>query len=144
MRSRAAACCAPLLALFVSVAAAGPLADCPPTPNCVATGATDPDKRVPAWRVDPSVAWEAIVARAGALVRSTVTERGDDYLHVEVRSALFGFVDDLELRLDRERGVVEVRSASRTGKWDLGVNRRRVESLAAELAAAGLIRPLSD
>ena len=47
-------------------------------------------------------------------------------------------MDDLSLRLEAETGLVHVRSASRTGYWDLGVNRRRVEALReASEAAAG-------
>jgi uncharacterized protein (DUF1499 family) len=44
------------------------------------------------------------------------------------------YVDDLELLADIEQGVIQVRSASRVGTWDLGVNRRRVESLRRRLA----------
>ena len=49
-------------------------------------------------------------------------------LRAEFRTRL-GFVDDLEFLVDEDRGVVQVRSASRTGYWDLGVNRKRVEAL---------------
>jgi uncharacterized protein (DUF1499 family) len=42
-------------------------------------------------------------------------------------SALFGFVDDLEIRIDAEVGSIHLRSASRVGKSDLGANRKRVE-----------------
>ena len=65
----------------------------------------------------------------------------DDYLHAECRSALFGFVDDLELHLRASDGIIAVRSASRLGYGDLGVNRRRVESLRSALARQDMVRP---
>jgi len=49
-------------------------------------------------------------------------------VRAEFRSRL-GFVDDVEFRIDEAAGVIHVRSASRTGYWDLGVNRRRVEAI---------------
>ena len=53
----------------------------------------------------------------------------DTYLRARGKTAVFRFVDDLELLLDSEARVIHVRSASRTGNWDLGANRRRVEWL---------------
>ncbi len=51
-----------------------------------------------------------------------------DYLHALCRSR-GGFIDDVEFRLSPDEGVIHVRSASRSGLHDLGVNRRRVERL---------------
>jgi uncharacterized protein (DUF1499 family) len=68
-----------------------------------------------------------------------VTETAD-YLHAECRSAVFGLVDDLELHLRQSEGIIAVRSASRLGYSDLGVNRRRVEGLRSSLIALGAIR----
>ena len=64
----------------------------------------------------------------------------DNHLHAECRSALFRFVDDLELELRAESRQIAVRSASRNGSWDVGVNRRRVERLRATLRNQRLIR----
>ena len=50
-------------------------------------------------------------------------------LHIEIRSFLFGFIDDVEFIINDEQKRIHVRSASRTGYWDLGVNRKRIESL---------------
>ena len=61
--------------------------------------------------------------------RTRVVKRLDVYLHAEIKSKLFGFVDDLELLVDEIHGVVQVRSGARVGWSDLGVNRKRVETL---------------
>ena len=57
----------------------------------------------------------------------------DGYLHATFESAVFRFIDDVEFQLSPVEGVINVRSASRVGHSDLGVNRRRVEVLRAEL-----------
>jgi len=69
-----------------------------------------------------------------------IVQRTDTYVHAECRSAVLGFVDDLQLVLRPEEGIISVRSASRIGYWDLGVNRRRVERLRRVLLEKGVIR----
>jgi uncharacterized protein (DUF1499 family) len=68
-----------------------------------------------------------------AMPRTIIVESDSRYLHVEFRSAVFGFVDDVEFILDNPPGVLHIRSASRVGYWDFGVNRRRVERIRKEL-----------
>jgi len=63
----------------------------------------------------------------------------DVYLHMECKSLIFRFVDDLELLLTPTTGIIDIRSASRLGKSDFGVNRKRVESLRQVLLNKGLI-----
>ena len=72
-----------------------------------------------------------IAADAGARI---VTER-PGYLHAEYTSRWLRFVDDVEFLLDPRERVIHVRSASRLGRSDLGVNRRRIESIRARLDA---------
>ena len=125
---------APCLALAVclglaSCAAAGPsspdggrLRACPGSPNCV----NSEEGSAPPLSVSGEDGWarlrEAVTALDGRIEREE-----DGYLHATFRSRLFGFVDDLECRRDGD--VVQIRSAARTGWWDMGVNRRRVESI---------------
>jgi hypothetical protein len=52
-----------------------------------------------------------------------------DYIHAEFISAFLHFVDDVEFCFDDENKTIHVRSASRIGYYDLGVNRRRVERI---------------
>lgn len=63
-----------------------------------------------------------------------VQDKGDGYLYAECTAPLMKFVDDLELWFDPANQVVQVRSASRVGRKDFGVNRRRMETLRVRLA----------
>ena len=63
------------------------------------------------------------------LPRVTIISKDQKYLHAECRSLVLGFVDDLEFLRDDAQGVIQVRSASRMGHSDLGVNRARVERI---------------
>ena len=110
---------------------------CPETPNCVSSRAEEEEKLVSP--LPFSGAWEPVMKRLAGLVSemsgARVAEADGPYLRATFRSRVFGFVDDLELLADPEASVVHVRSASRTGTWDLGANRRRVESLRAAYLA---------
>jgi len=61
--------------------------------------------------------------------RAKIVSATPNYLHVEFRSALFQFVDDVEFVLDDAARVIHFRSASRTGWYDFGVNRRRMTQI---------------
>lgn len=65
-----------------------------------------------------------------------IVKRGPDYLYAQFTTPLMKFVDDVEFWYDPAAQVIQVRSASRIGKGDLGVNRKRVEAVRAALAAA--------
>ncbi|HVK31545.1 MAG TPA: DUF1499 domain-containing protein [Burkholderiaceae bacterium] len=84
---------------------------------------------------------KATIARIAALVEdlpgARIVERREDYLYVQFTTALMRYVDDVEFWVDPAAGVVQVRSASRLGSKDFGVNRARVELIRARLAAAG-------
>jgi uncharacterized protein (DUF1499 family) len=78
---------------------------------------------------DPDAALATLLPLIEAMPRTEVVEMADGYLHATVSSALFGFVDDLELYADKPHGLLQVRSVSRLGDSDLGVNRRRLDTL---------------
>lgn len=120
----------------------GRLSPCPNAPNCVSSDADDRDHRVAVFEIilPAAAAWRAVCANVRGLPRTTVIIQTDDYLHAECRSALFGFVDDLELHLRPMQNQIGVRSAARLGYSDFGVNRRRVESLRSALSQEGVIR----
>lgn len=64
---------------------------------------------------------------------SHIVERRDDYLYAQFTTPLMRFVDDVEFWFDPAAGVVQVRSASRVGRKDFGVNRSRIENIRARL-----------
>lgn len=120
------------------------LPPCPQSPNCVSSQAWNPDQRVPPFTFVGTAA-DALATLAALIeadpAATIVEQRSGIYLHAEYRSRWFHFVDDLELLADEEGGVVQVRSASRLGWSDFGVNRRRVEALHREFAKAILPIP---
>ena len=120
----------------------GRLAPCPASPNCVSSDARDAEHAVEPLRLAQPAekAWRNIREAVASLPRTAFVVETEDYLHAECRSALLGFVDDLELHLRPAEGIVAVRSASRLGYSDLGVNRKRVEELRAALRARGVLR----
>jgi len=111
------------------------LPGCPASPNCVVSQNADAAHAVAPLKLagDPAVEWPAlreVVRKLGGKL-----QRGDErYLHFEFRSRVFGFVDDVECLLNEAAGQVEIRSASRVGYSDLGVNRRRVEAIRTAFA----------
>ncbi len=80
---------------------------------------------------------KATVAKIARVIEdlpgSHIVEQRDDYLYAQFTTPLLRFVDDVEFWFDPAAGVVQVRSASRVGRKDLGVNRARVESIRARL-----------
>lgn len=111
---------------------AGKLRACPGSPNCVVSENETPASRIEPliFKGEPGRAWEALrqaVERSGGTIR----EDRNGYLWAAFTSRVFRFVDDVELRLDGQRGVIHVRSASRAGSSDFGVNRKRIEKLRA-------------
>lgn len=118
------------------------LARCPPSPNCVSSDAGDNTHKVMPFQLDipPGKAWQIVRDLVLKLPRTHIVNETAGYLHAESHSALIGFVDDLELHLRPAEGIIAVRSASRTGYSDFGVNRRRVEALRKALIDRGIIR----
>ena len=118
------------------------LAPCPSSPNCVHTGLRHPDgtrgmfadTRVPRHELMNRIA-EVI----SATPRTEIISQDGDYLHAEVTSRLLRFVDDVEVLITFDNEVV-VRSSSRVGRGDMGVNAARVEDLRTRLKQAGAIR----
>jgi uncharacterized protein (DUF1499 family) len=106
------------------------IAPCRRRPNCVSTrGEPGPRRLEPLPFRSAATARERLLALLAALPRTTVVVAEEIYLRAEVRSRLFRFVDDLELLINDGEKQVHFRSASRVGRWDLGVNRRRMERI---------------
>jgi uncharacterized protein (DUF1499 family) len=114
----------------------GRLAPCPASPNCVSSQATDADHRVApiAYTGDAAAALVRLAHMIAAQPGATIVAQHDGYIYATFQTPLMGFVDDVEFLVDPAQRVIQVRSASRLGTSDFGVNRKRIEALRAALA----------
>ena len=123
---------------------------CPASPNCVCSDDPPGPRRIAPLALRPGggrgaeeigrlrAAVEPVVtALPGARIVSSIDRR----IVAEFRSRVFGFVDDVVLDIRPEQGTIAVRAAARTGYWDLGVNRRRIEAIRARLSSLGIVEP---
>lgn len=116
--------------------AGSPLKACPRSPNCVSSQAGDPEHAIAPITYSGSLA-EAYARLKKVLTemkRTTIVTEKEDFLHAEARSFIFRFVDDVEFYFPSAEKVIHVRSASRVGNSDLGVNRKRVEEIRRRFA----------
>ncbi len=104
--------------------------DCPSSPNCVSSLSKDSRHFIDPlhFKDSPDEAFKCLKQIVKDEKRSVIITEEKEYRHTEFRTVL-GFVDDVEFSLDRENRVIHMRSASRVGYWDLGVNRRRLEDM---------------
>lgn len=107
----------------------GALRPCPGTPNCVSTEAADARHAIPpvSFRGTPQAAQAHARQALLAEPRTRIVLEAPGYLRAEARSRLFRFVDDVEVRVDGAGNVLHFRSASRVGRGDMGVNRKRMQ-----------------
>lgn len=107
------------------------LSSCPDSPNCVVSQNGDENHSIAAipYQSDRATAKETLLKVLSVVPRTEVVEQTDNYIHAESTSRIFKFVDDVEFYFPKDRNVVHVRSASRVGESDLGVNRRRIEQI---------------
>ncbi|HBB32322.1 MAG TPA: DUF1499 domain-containing protein [Cyanobacteria bacterium UBA9273] len=116
---------------------AGKLAPCPNTPNCVSSQSLDAQHRIEplTYKSTPKEAMANLKKVIQNMERTKIITETDNYLYAEFTSKLMGFVDDVEFFLDESAKVIQVRSASRLGQSDLGVNRKRIEDIRAQMNA---------
>ena len=107
------------------------LSPCPGTPNCVSS-----QEKYSQHRIQPITFEGSLELNKERLRRVLNSMRGTRiitqdvvYWHVEFTTQLLRFIDDVEFYFDESQSLIHVRSASRRGYWDLGVNRRRVETI---------------
>lgn len=117
----------------------GRLAPCPASPNCVSSQGADREHAIEPLRYTGTAA-EAMAALKNTLLqmkRNRIVTATDTYLYAEFTSAIWRFVDDVEFSFDEGAKVIHVRSASRLGRSDLGVNRKRVEEIRTQWKTSG-------
>lgn len=120
-----------------------PFAPCPETPNCVSSLAPASDKthyiKPFELATAPAKVWPALIRIVEDYPRSKIVTHRGNYLYAEFTSLIMRYVDDVEFYLDDDN-TINVRSASRIGHGDFGVNRERIENIRTKLQEAKLIR----
>ena len=109
----------------------GRLAPCRRTPNCVSSQADPADREHYIAPIAFRGGMDEVRRAVESMERATVIAAQGDYLYAEYRTRLMRYVDDVEIL--KAGDILHVRSASRLGRRDLGVNRKRVEALRALL-----------
>ncbi|MBL8848101.1 MAG: DUF1499 domain-containing protein [Planctomycetaceae bacterium] len=110
----------------------GTLQPCTAKPNCVCSQNSPADRTVdalPIGAATPAVAFDRARDCVESLPRVALITASPGYARYECCTQLFRFADDIELLLDEPAGVIHIRSASRVGYSDMGVNRKRVEAI---------------
>ena len=108
----------------------GRLAPCSGKPNCVVSQGGDKQHHIDpiVYEGEKSAAVETIQQVVQGLAGTRIVTQTDHYLHVEFRSKIMGFVDDVEFFFP-DTTIIHMRSASRVGYSDFGVNRKRLEKI---------------
>jgi len=110
---------------------ANTLTPCPKSPNCVSSLAEDKQhfiEPIP-YEGETAVTRHELLEILNSFKRARVVSLEEDFIHAEFISSVFRFVDDVEFYFDDAVKVIQVKSASRTGYSDFGVNRRRIEKI---------------
>lgn len=109
----------------------GKFATCPTSPNCVSSFSEDTLHQIEplAYSDSPEEAFKQLTNILELMDNVKIITSESDYIYAEFTSSLMGFVDDVEFYLDQPNQVIQVRSASRLGDSDLGVNRKRIEMI---------------
>jgi uncharacterized protein (DUF1499 family) len=112
---------------------AGQFAPCASTPNCVSSQAQDEAHRIAPiqYQGDATATWAKLKQLITSNPNAKIISETENYLYAEFTSKLMGFVDDVEFSLGQAE--IQLRSASRLGESDLGVNRQRIEAIRSQL-----------
>ncbi|MDJ0729482.1 MAG: DUF1499 domain-containing protein [Crocosphaera sp.] len=109
----------------------GKLLPCPGTPNCVNSQSQEAEHSIESLTYQEDS--ETAIARLKDIInqqeRTKIVSETDDYFYAQFTSHWMGFIDDVEFYVNENKGVIDVRSASRLGESDLGVNRQRIETI---------------
>lgn len=117
----------------------GRLAPCPDRSNCVTSMLIDDEKHFIepfTYPSDKRRAFEALRQVISSQDRTTIVKQSGDYLRIESKSRWFRFVDDVEFYFPKDVSMIHLRSASRVGYSDMGVNRERMERIRSKFNSA--------
>lgn len=109
----------------------GQLAQCPDSPNCVSSDENSENHYIQPLQLSEngSVTFQRLRIYLQEQNNISLITNNENYIHAEASSDLFGFVDDVEFNYRPQTNIIAVRSASRLGYSDMGVNRKRVEAI---------------
>lgn len=126
-----------LLASHALFASSTPFATCPESPNCVSSDSGTELHAIDSIYAIESIpdTWRDIILYIEKTPRFKIIEMNDTYIRAEATSLFFRFTDDVEFEQRPFSNSIAVRSASRTGHSDFGVNRKRIEKLRKHLQA---------
>ena len=117
----------------------GQLAACPFTPNCVnsQTAVSDAEHSIKPIEIGGDTAQRMTDLKLAikSMPRAVMIQETNTYLRAEFTCQLMGFVDDVEFYFDSDGKSIQVRSASRFGESDLGVNRQRIEEIRSKVTS---------
>lgn len=127
--------------LSANAASEKKLLPCPESPNCVSSQAIDGGHFIEPFKFSgqPDTVWAELKNALLLQSRTVITLDAENTLHATATSLIFRFVDDIDVIMDTNAKLIHIRSASRTGYGDFGVNRKRVEELLARLKQVGAI-----
>ena len=110
------------------------LAACPKNPNCVLSQKSDPKHQIQPIRYKGSV--EDAKERLNQVILSMddtrIITQYAVYWHIEFTTRWLRFIDDVEFYFVESEALIHLRSASRLGYWDFGVNRKRMKAIRSQ------------
>ncbi|MFD2230699.1 DUF1499 domain-containing protein [Alkalimarinus sediminis] len=121
------------------------LTPCPDSPNCVSSFEPQSDEThyISAYLIkgdNQQQTWASLKSLIEQNSSAEIIKQDEQYIYAEYTSSIMRFVDDAEFLLDKENNSVQLRSASRLGYKDFGVNRERLEAIRTELQSQDLVK----
>jgi uncharacterized protein (DUF1499 family) len=109
----------------------GSLSPCPASPNCVVSQHADAKHAIApiTYHITRDKARETLLKVLTVVPRTQIIKQTDNYVHAISKSRIFKFVDDVEFYFPSDKSIIHIRSASRVGDSDFGVNRTRLEQI---------------
>ncbi len=113
------------------------LKTCPDSPNCVSSQAQDSAHHIKpfTYTATKREAKKTILAILHSTPETRIVVEEENFIHAEISSSLFGFIDDIQFFLDEKEKTIHIHSSSRSGYWDFGKNRSRLEEIRSRFKA---------
>ena len=118
------------------------LLPCPKTPNCVLSQEGDEKHKISPilYKVSLEEAKERLNRVIISMVNTRLIKKEEEYWHYEFTTRWLGFVDDVEFFFPKSEALIHIRSASRFGYWDFGINRKRASVIQSKFEALSRVK----